>query len=205
MDIEEILDQAELPTTSVTLCLKGGLVAEYERLEVRLADAAPMASNLAEASPKTQVAEQMAELRKRMLAHETAFRLRALPWREGSDLRAREPDRKDGQPEDVFTDAYHGWVCELLALTCDEPKMTVEQAGRLSQRLSNGQWNRLTTRAYTINYGRQDVPFSAAAFALTLASGAKSKRPETPEPAAHGSLAGPSSNEPSTPTTTPDG
>jgi hypothetical protein len=207
MDIEEILDAAELPTTSVTLCLTGGLVAEYERLEVEFADASPMATSLADTSPKSAVAARMAELRERMLAHETTFTLRAMPAREGSDFRATTPERKDdqAQTQQDFDDLWEAWACQLVARCCTDPAMTAEQAAQLAQKLSAAQWLRLVNAAWTVNYNKQAVPFSAAAFALTLASGAKSKRPEQPEPADHGSLAGPSPNEPSTTTTTPDG
>lgn len=197
VDIAAILDAAELPRTSVKICLKGTLVAEYEQIDAQLQNVKPAASLAGDASA-SRLAERLDELRAEMLGHEVAFTFQALPSRQFSDLRAKIPEKKDGQPIEQWQDLYHVWICQLVATCCLEPAMTSEQADQLSERLSDAQWSALCNAAWRVNANKQDVPFSNAAFALSLTSGAKSKRQEQQEPPAADSSADPSSNAPST-------
>jgi len=203
LDIEAILAEAELPTGSVDLCLKGSLVVEYELLEARLSGT-PSPTSLADASPTVAIAEEMDALRERMLAYEVRFTLQAMPAREGSDFRATAPNRTDISDEKAFVDAYHAWACELLARTVTEPKLTAEQADQLAAKLSDNQWQRLTIASWQVNYGQQGIPFSAAASALTRSSEPSSRRPPEPESPGPSSLAGPSPSAPSASTPTTD-
>lgn len=201
LDIESILEQVELPETSVTLCLKGSLVARYESLDEQL-QAAGAPVSLAGDDSAAAIKAQMDELRAQMLAHEATFTFRAKPPREFSDLRAKAPEKVDGQTADEYVDAHHLWVCEVVAACCVEPAMNAEQADRLSQRLSNAQWTRLTNAAWSVNTEQQKIPFSAAAYAQTLISGGKSRRQEPAESPEVGSLAGNPEPSPSTSTET---
>jgi hypothetical protein len=202
MDILSILEEVEAPESSVTLCLKGSLVAEYERLDEQLQAAGSPVSLAGDASAAA-IEAAMDDLRQQMLAAGVAFRFRALPPRQFSDYRATSPVKKDGQPDAEYADAYHLWVCGLVALCAVDPQMTPEQADQLSQKLSDAQWNRLVNSAWMVNANKQNIPFSDAAFANSLISGAKSRRQEQPEPVEAGSLAGSPSSEPSTSETTP--
>lgn len=205
MDIESILGEIEAPETSVTLCLKGSLVAEYERLDERLKSAGSPVS-LAGDESAAALAGQMDDLRQQMLAHEVTFRFRAVtPPKVFSDYRAKAPERSDFADDAAFTDAYHLWVCGLVALCAVDPVMSAEQADRLSQRLSNAQWTRLTNAAWLVNTQSQNIPFSEAAYAQTLLSGGKSRRQEQPASPEVDSLAGSPDPSPSTSTPTTAG
>lgn len=199
MDIEAILEEIEAPETSVTLCLKGSLVAEWERLSDQL-DAAGAPVSLA--GEVSDIAQRMDDLRAQMIKFQATFRFRALPPKEFSDYRTRAPERVEGQPDAAeFDDAYHDWVCGLVAASCAEPVMRPDQVDALSQKLSDNQWVRLRNHAWLVNAGKQDIPFSAAASVLIRTSDGKSRRPEPPESPEAGSLAGNPSSEPSTNTT----
>lgn len=200
MDILSILEAAELPRTSVPICLKGPLVAEYEQLDAQLQAVAPAASLAGDGS--AALVARMDDLRAQMLQFEATFTFEALPSRQFSDLRAGIPEKKEGQPDDEWRDLYHEWVCLLVATCCVEPTMTPEQVDQLSVKLSDAQWSQLSNAAWRINANRQDIPFSNAAFVLSLNSGAKSRRQEQPEPPEVDSLAGNPDPSPSTSTQT---
>jgi hypothetical protein len=175
-DIEAIIDRAQLPETTVALCLDGPMVAQYERLEVQLRQAGP-ATSLGDESSAEAVAEAMRVLRVQMLDAQVTFTLRALPPRQFSGLRAKIPVQADGQDQSEHDEAYHQWVCQLLAACAVEPTMTAQQADQLCDRLSEGQWGSLGNAAWAVNTSRQDVPFSAAASVIARGSGARSKPP----------------------------
>jgi len=197
------IDDIETPETSVTLCLKGKLVAEHERLSAQLAGMTADPTNLAGDSPGRDIADRLVQLREEMLAHERAFSFRAVTprgvWRA---LRGKQPVRTEEADEDAYADQFHAWLCDVVAASSLDPAMTAEQVQRLADRLSNGQWTKLSNAAWNVNEDSQGIPFSAAASVLSRSSGGKSKQPEPSSNPAHGSLAG---NPPSdTTTTTPD-
>lgn len=201
-DITSIIDRTKLPETSVTLCLDGPLVAEYERLEAKLRDAAP-ATSLAGDDSTGAIAAQMADLRERMLDAEVPFTFRALSPRRFSGLRGAVPVKQPEQSDEEAAEEYHGWVCKLVSASCVDPVMSAEQADLLCERLSDGQWGALSGAAWSVNTQRQDVPFSAAASVLSRGSGGKSKQPAPSDSPVPDSSAGSLSDEPSTSTTTP--
>lgn len=198
VDIESIIDEVETPETSVTLCLKGSLVAEYERLDAQLADAAREATSLAGVSPAAELTAQMGQLREQMKAHERDFRFRAVtPRGDWRRLTGARPVKTEQQTDDEYADLYHAWVCGIVAASAIDPVMTAEQAERLADKLSDGQWSKLANAAWAVNEDDRGIPFSAAASVLSRSSGEKSKQPEpsdSPEAdSSAGSLAGPPS------------
>jgi hypothetical protein len=198
------IDDIETPETSVTLCLKGKLVAEHERLSAQLDGMTADPTNLAGDSPGRDIADRLVQLRGEMLEHERAFSFRAVTprgaWRA---LRGKQPIRTEGVDEDVHGEEFHAWLCDIVAASSLDPAMTSEQVLRLADRLSNGQWSKLSNAAWAVNEDSQGIPFSAAASALSRSSGEKSKQPEQSTNPARGSLAGNPSSD--TTTTTQDG
>lgn len=197
------IDDVETPEHSITLCLKGKLVAEHERLSAQLAGMTNVPTSLAGDSPGRDIADRLVQLREEMLAHEKAFSFQAVTprgtWRV---LRGKQPVRTEGIDEDAYGDQFHAWLCEVVAASSLDPVMTTEQVRRLADRLSNGQWSKLSNAAWNVNEDDQGVPFSVAASVLSRSSGEKSKQPEPSTNHAHGSLAGPSEPSPSTNTPT---
>lgn len=200
-DIESILDQVEAPQTSVTLCLKGNLRAEYERLEAHLEGLATDPVNLAGEGPATEVARQLEDLREQMLAHERTFTLRAVTpsgaWRK---LAGKRPVKTPDLDDEQYGESYHGWLCEVVAASAANPAMTPAQVTRLADKLSNGQWAKLANAAWSVNDDSRGIPFSAAASVLSRSSGVRSQQPERSANPGHGSLAGNPEPSPSTST-----
>lgn len=201
LDIEALLAEAELPETSVTLCLKGSLVSRFEALDIQLSHLPATPGSLAGNTEAAGIAAQLEQLRAEMAAHERVFLIRAMPALPFAALRAAQPN-KAGKTDEQFADAYHQWVCQVVASSCYDPEMTVEQVDRLCAVLSDGQWRRLSNAAWGINNDNSTIPFSAAGYALTQTSAAKSPQQETPASPEAGSLAGPSAPSPNTSTST---
>jgi hypothetical protein len=149
-DIESIIDDTEPATTSVTICIKGALRAEYDRLETQLGTTA--SNSLAGDTTNRAVAERMAELVEQMRAAERTFNLRAVtPRRAWRNLTAKRPLKTPDLDDDAYADLYHPWVCSIVAASAIEPAMTPEQAERLADKLSDGDWQKLANGAWSVN------------------------------------------------------
>jgi len=198
-DIESIIDEVETPETSVTLCLRASLVAEHERLSAQLDGMTLDPINLAGDGPGREVASRLTELREQMIAHNRAFRFRAVTprgaWR---TLAGKRPVKTADLDDEQYAELYHGWVCLIVSSSAIDPVMSPEQVERLADKLSNGQWQQLANAAWTVNDDAQGIPFSAAASVLSRSSGEKSKQPEQSGNPTHGSLAGNPEPSPST-------
>jgi hypothetical protein len=197
LDIESIIDEAEPAQTAVTICVKGSLKAEYERLETQFADVGNAVTNLAGGGPGSEIAARMVELREQMKTYERTFTLRAvIPRRAWRNLQAKRPVKTPDMDADAYGDVYHPWVCSVVAASAVDPAMTPEQVERFADRLSDGDWGKLANAAWKVNDSSSEIPFSVAASVLSRSSGAKSKQPEpstNPDP---GSLAGSPPSEP---------
>ena len=201
LDIESIIDEVEPAETAVTICVKGSLRSEWERLDAQLGSVSTVATNLAGDSPGAPIAARMAELVEQMHAFERTFVVRAVtPRRAWRNLLARRPVKAEGMDDEAYLDLYHPWLCTVVANSLVDPPSTREQVERLADRLSDGDWQKLANAAWNVNENSAGIPFSVAASVLTRGSGAKSKQQETSGNPAHGSLAGNPSSDTSTTT-----
>jgi hypothetical protein len=165
---DEILAQAQLPETTVTLCLRGDLHAQWSELERQLPDASTEAVSLAEPSEAFRIAEQMEALREQMQAARVTFRLRAMSALDWAAFASTRPaPRKDDEDEVVWRGRWYAWVSELVSRCAVDPEMTTAQVGQLVSRISGTQWDELSNAAWAINERTVQIPFSAAASALT--------------------------------------
>lgn len=201
-DIESIIDEAEPAQTAVSICVKGNLKAEYERLETQLDDVGHTVTNLAGGGPGSEIAARMNELREQMKTYERAFVMRAVtPRRAWRNLQAKRPVKTPEMDDEAYADLYHPWVCAVVAASALDPGMTVAQAERLADKLSEGDWTKLANAAWKVNDSSSEIPFSVAASVLSRSYGGKSRQPEPLEHPDHGSLAGsPSPDTSTTPT-----
>lgn len=201
LDIEALLAEAELPETSVTLCLKGNLVSSFEALDAALQHLPAAPSSLAGDSEAVRLAAELEQLRAQMKGFERVFSLRALPAMAFATLRAAQPEKGTKTAEE-YAAVHHDWVVQIVAGTCYDPEMTPEQVDRLCGVLSDGQWRKLSNEAWSVNTDNSSIPFSVAGYVLTQNSAARSPQPDPPASPDHGSLAGPSEPSPSTSTPT---
>lgn len=165
--IKEILAQARLPETTVDLCLRGDLMAQWRQLQSQLETADTTAPCLGQRAPARVIAEQMEDLRQQMASSTITVRLRALPAREWSAFAATRPQpSSDDDDPDQWREQWFAWVAALVARCAIDPEMTAEQVGQLCDGLSGVQWDELSNAAWALNETRMTIPFSAAAYAL---------------------------------------
>lgn len=195
---QAILDAAEPAEASVTICLKGKLAAEYQRVEAELRDITLSTTLAGPDEHATALAQRLGELRELILQWRQTFTFRALAPLEFENYRARVPDPLQAQSEpEEFRRAYHAWACELAAACLVEPEMTADQVDQLSSRLSVVDWLKMRTAAQDVNVSEQGVPFSVAASVLSRSSGEPSRLPAPLDSPAPSSLADSPSPEPS--------
>ena len=146
-DAERILEEVTLPRAVVFVQADGDGVLRVEDLLLQAAGAQQADRDDAEALIE-QVAAAMAKLDGTLLR----FELVALPSTTWKDLKKAHPpspaQRRGGLDHDPDT----FWP-EALAEMLVAPAFTVEQVGRLGQRLSEGQWQRLVGTALQLNLG----------------------------------------------------
>lgn len=162
---EDILAQARLPETSVSLCLRGDLDAQWRELTRKLEGASRTAASLGERSEASTIAEQILALEAEMSASTVAFTLRADTAKDWSDFQATRPTKKDDQDE-TFTARWFDWVCRMVSRAAVDPVMSPEQVGQLCDRISGAQWDELSDAAWNLNSRSATVPFSYAASAM---------------------------------------
>jgi hypothetical protein len=165
--IDDIIDDAKLPEDSLTICVRGDLVARYRELEAQLTHAPRQRVSLGDDAPAAvTIAEQMSELQEEMRRHEHTFTVRALGSEEWPDLRAKMPKKRDGDSESEHVRRLNAYRAKLLEACCVDPVVTVEKALVLFGRLAYGDVVALGDLAFNVNEGRTRVPFSSAASEL---------------------------------------
>lgn len=163
MDIETIIASARRPEKIVPLCLRADLQATFESLErdfavadTEITDDVLTGGSSARAA---KIAQQMEDTRQKMQESTVLFRLRALPretWQE--IVKANPPNDED--EGDVNEE---GFVTALVAGCVIAPPMTGEQATRLRDTITDGQWQELANTAWDLNKNMTTIPFSLAA------------------------------------------
>lgn len=164
--IEDLIDEARLPRKTVLVCTRGDLRARWDELHARFKAAPVAGGSLGEPSPRHALGVELEELRAEMATHEVPFTFEALPGPEFSELLLAHPG-KGASAVNVKT-----MVPALIAACCVEPKMDVEQAGRLLSKLSAATGDLLSDAAWSVNREATDVPFDASVYATTQAADA---------------------------------
>ena len=157
-NLDDWIEGASLPETSVTVVGDGKLKAEFEELDEQLKRAQSTYDDDRLVDPSAEVAERMRDVSQRMKASERTFRFRALTRAEGKAVSAETPKDDSGEPDaDLLAAAW-------LAASSVSPKMTADQAVRIRARIGEGQFNALWTASWGISNDRHpDIPFSLAA------------------------------------------
>ncbi|MFI7630274.1 hypothetical protein [Microbispora rosea] len=161
LGIEDILGQIQRPERTFRLCLRADLQAQWEEAErqLRLAEREATTSLAGNSRKARDLAKQCRELEQEMEAATETLVLRGISSKAFSDLLAKHPARK-GQDEAFNADTFG---VALLAASAATPAMSEEQAGRLVDSITAGQWNDLFNTCWLLNRSSVDVPFSNAA------------------------------------------
>jgi len=166
VNFDDVLKLASLPLRVLPLCLAGEILEEIGELERRL-EATPAPTNLSDGT-RREIAEAIRDAQERMLRESTVeFHLRAMPVREWTAFLVRRPDRGEKEDPDAYQARVFPWYAELVARTCTDPSMSVEQVGQLCDVLHGAAWNELAGACFGLNAEKVDIPNSEAASALT--------------------------------------
>lgn len=163
---DEILAGARLPETSVSLCLRGDLDAQWRELERRLQSASRDVASLGQRSEASILAEQIRALEADMAANEVTFRMRADTAKKWSDFIDTKPTRQKDDTDADWSGRWFAWMCQLISRACIEPELTSDQVAQLCDVVSAAQWDNLGNAAWNLNARTAPVPFSLAASAL---------------------------------------
>jgi hypothetical protein len=165
----DLIRGGKLPEKSFPVCVDPDLVAEHEDLVAqRESKKSANAGSLA-GGATTDLDEQISEVRKRMEAVTVVLRLRALGRRKWRDLKDEHPPRKDDENgiliEDVLARVNTETFFEpLVHMSIVEPELDEDTVQVLiDEKLTDGQWNDLTTICWNLNETSISVPFSSAA------------------------------------------
>ncbi|NUP49012.1 MAG: hypothetical protein HOW97_17155 [Catenulispora sp.] len=160
---EDVMGVAKPRETEVTLCLAGDLAAKADHLaeQLELADARPAPTSLAEVDPRRELEAELEKVHQAMRPSNVVFRFQALGRVAYSDLLAAHPPRLGVADDGAWNnDTYPN---ALIAATCLEPAMTVEQVEQLTEVLNQRQRNELWAAAWAAQVGETRVPSSRAA------------------------------------------
>ncbi|MFD5795595.1 hypothetical protein ACFWIO_19055 [Streptomyces diastatochromogenes] len=169
--IEDILAKAKPRERTVSVCLRGDLAGEAERLSDEISrvseDWEP--SDLADEHPARALSARLKEVRDQARESEVPFTLRYIGDKAYSDLLAAHPGKSDGElfNQDTFPRA-------LIVASCVDPAMNEEQAAKLFEVLNQGEIQKLANAAWDVHTSADLVPFSLAASALLAALGGES-------------------------------
>jgi len=171
-------------TLAYRVCVDPDLVGEYERAvaerdEVKAAPRTTMAA----AGVPAELEERIAALLEQIEADTIVLTFKALPRPEFGALRDQYPPKRnaDGAIERHY-DARLGVDTEgffeplirasLISPVLDEETLTV----LIEERLTDGQWDDLTTKVWNLNQATVSVPFSPAVSPTTPSSSPRSRR-----------------------------
>ena len=167
------------PETTVELCMDGALFARYEQLEDELKQARQEA--LADKrlnGPVTAKARELVETIKEMRAASVTFTLRGMPRKDWARLIAENPPRED-HPNDK---QYGANIEALMAAAIPASIVGVKKGEEpiefdpatdwdaLAADMTDAQYDEFVLKTQSVNRGRQEVPFSQAAYKLTADS-----------------------------------
>lgn len=173
--IKDKIRRATLAEATVSLCLNGALVAEFEQHERELQAAKRNASDTLDGNAAVvEIAERMEALRERMTEDTEVFRLRALPrnrWRELVDQhqpRRGEDGALDKRDAAIGVDVSTMFPA-LVRASVVSPVLDAEDWSALlgdestDGVLTDAQFDALSGAAWRLNRSEVDIPFSFTA------------------------------------------
>lgn len=165
-DVGTLVRGAKLREGTVSVCLAGDLVGEWEALAEQLAQI-PAGDSMA-GSGAGPIRERMNELCGQMLEQTVEFTLTALPRRLFRELKAAHPPRRDAEgklldPRDGLGVNYDTFMDALVRAAIVEPKLDDETLTLLlDERLTDRQYEDLTDVAWNLNRQTVSIPFLQA-------------------------------------------
>lgn len=167
------------PETTVEFCLDGELFSRYEELNADLAESRKrsLADDRLNGEPAV-IAKKLVEVTEQMRSESVTFTLRGMPRKDWAKLVAENPAR-----EGNAADKSSGANLEAIMLTAipacivsvkkDGEPIEFDPAKEwesLADEMTDAQYDAFVLKTMSVNRGRQEVPFSQAAYKLTADS-----------------------------------
>lgn len=166
LSIEDLIGNAKPPVRSATICMDQSMQAEHDELveqldQVRRANNATMGAT----AEGREIAERIGVIEDAMQQHLQTFRFKGLSKNALNVLYKRFPAKDKGLIWDMESGGH-----ALVAAAGIDPEMTEDQASRLSDAISHGQWSLLVGAAWLASTGSSAVPLSERASVLRRGS-----------------------------------
>jgi len=167
---DDVMALAEPREAEVRLVLAGNLAADADRIVAKLdaLDRQRPGASLADGAERAHLVKELEELRELMQSSEVAFRFRALPPKEYSDMITAHPSPVPGKDFDA-----ESLQPDIIARCCIEPLMTRDQVDQLLSRLNERQRDELFGGAWVANNAAVAIPSSRVASASPSLSDAR--------------------------------
>jgi len=162
--VEDLLAEISTRESVARVLLRQDLDAKYRELERELATALQVDDRENRDPEAPKIARQLEELSADIDAATREFRFRAVGRRKWSDLLAKYPPTKDQLKADQSLTFDPARLPAAAIAECSvEPKITIEEAKQLEDRLNDSQFNKLWAAVVDANVGGGDAPKSPIA------------------------------------------
>lgn len=164
---KELLADARLPRRIVSVCMRGDLTAEVQRLEDSLQESQQSSgpARLSDGGRDEVVAQELEDLRQQMLAESVQIELEALSANAWRALKAKHPLPSNPTPTDSVVGAdTTPFFNEAVRVSIVDPKVDADDWEKLTTVLSEGEWSKLVEAVYALNEEPVSVPFSQLAW-----------------------------------------
>jgi hypothetical protein len=201
-ELDALLAAAKLPETTVRVCLRGDLIAEWEELDRQLTELRNRATATLAGDPAEAVlAGRIRDLEAEMEGSTISVRLRAMERRPFRRLAEEHPARKDHQGDQALGYNQDTYFDALIAACLVEPDLDADRLAVFLDKLTDRQFSSLADAAWALNRRDISVPFSHTASRITQTSDGTSRPQSASGSATSGSLAGSRGKSRSTSTT----
>ena len=167
------------PEEDVLFCPDGSLHAKFQAAEEELTALQRKGLNDDRLNdPKHVKAREVIALEERVKAESLTFRVRGMRKQDWRDLVAKHKVNKDSEIDKVYGFAFHEVTAEaipqcIVAVTKDGESVVFDPATEwvgLAEEMTDAQYEAFQIAAVKVNRGRQQVPFSQAAYRMTRPS-----------------------------------
>jgi len=182
-DVKALLAGASLPRDTVSVCLRGDLLADFHTLEAALAEelSKPNAGMLTSGAQARVISEEIEGLRGQMRDASLTLTLEALDRRQWRALLDEHPPRKQptGEVDDrdaigVNTSTFFPVLVRrsvVAPVLDDDDWDSLLGAEGVKGKLADSQFDAIATKAWTLNRSEVSVPFSRLASKTLTSSG----------------------------------
>lgn len=181
LDVKKLIAQAKRPELSVTVNLRGDLIAQIQQLEQELLEMQQRSmQRLADHPDAVKIAHQIHNLEEQADESKVTLRFIALPGPEWRKALAKHPPSAEQKQGGYIADS-NAVVEDVLLESLVDPDLDQADVDALLGVLTEGQWQEIVGTIFNLNGGDNTVPFSRIASLVAPSSDDEQKSPEPTE------------------------